>query len=194
MNHDPAKQAWQASVDIAGPPPLEEVRRGADKFYRYVWWRNMIEYVACAAVVVIFTIYVFTMPHILQKIGSVLIIAAALYTPWQLHRRASADPPEKAGEMPIYRFLRAQLVRQRDALKGIFRWYILPFIPGMALIMIGNAFDPRFTAQGPGVTVKWLAFAGAGIVVGVIWWLNQLAARRLQRHVDEIDALTEGTE
>jgi hypothetical protein len=27
-------------------------------------------------------------------------------------------------------------------------------------------------------------------VFAAVWWLNQLGARRLQRHIDEIDALT----
>ena len=53
MTEDPAKQAWQASVEIAGGPPLEEVRKGADRLYRVVTWRNRIEYVGCAIAVVV---------------------------------------------------------------------------------------------------------------------------------------------
>ena len=194
MNHDPVKQAWQASVEIAGAPPLDEVRAGADKFYRRIWWRNTIEYVACVVVVVAFTIQAFTLPHILQKIGCVLLVVAAIYAPWQLHRRASAVPPEMAGAMPIYAFVRGQLVRQRDALRGIFGWYILPFLPGMALIFIGNGLHPQTQAAGPAVWVRWLVFAGIFAMTGGVWWLNQVAARRLQKRIDEIDALTGSTE
>jgi len=190
MNSDPVKQAWQSSVEIAGAPPLEEVRKGADKFYRYVKWRNIVEYVACVLVIVVFTIYIFTMPHVLHKVGSAMVVAAAIYAPWQLHRRASAVPPEMAGAMPIYAFVRGQLVRQRDALRGIFWWYILPFLPGIALIFAGNGLHPETEAAGPPHWVRWLAFAGVFSIIGFIWWLNQIGARRLQKRIDEIDALT----
>ena len=189
MNDDPAKQAWQASVEIAGAPPLEEVRKGANKFYRYVKWRNAIEYAACVFVVIAFGAYVFTLPHPLQKIGSALVVVATFYVAWQLHRRASAEPPEKAGTMPILAFSRVQLVRQRDALRSIFWWYMLPFLPGLALVFLGAGQDPALAAKTP-VWGRWLTLAlMAGVFTGM-WWLNQVAARRLQRHIDGIDALT----
>lgn len=189
MNDDRIKRAWQSSVEIAGALPLDEVRKGADKFYRVVKWRNRIEYVACAAVIVIFGYYFFTYEHVLHKLGSVLVIAAAIYTPWQLHRRASAVAPEMAGTMPIYAFLRGQLVRQRDALKSIFGWYILPFVPGIALMIAGNGLDPKIEAAGPPHWVRWLSLVAMFAIVGVIWWGNQVVARRLQKRIDEIDAL-----
>jgi len=191
---DPAKQAWQASVEIAGAPPLEEVRKGAAKFYRYVFWRNAVEYVACVVVVVVFTSYVFVLPHLLQKLGSAMVVLATFYVAWQLHRRASAEPPEKAGTMPLLLFARAQMIRQRDALRSIFWWYILPFVPGLVLAMIGNVLDPDYAAKGAPLWVRWLIFAGMGAGLAGIWWLNQLGARKLQKHIDEIDALTGGGE
>jgi hypothetical protein len=188
MTEDPAKQAWQASVEIAGAPPLEEVRKGASKFYRYIWWRNAVEYVACVIVVVGFTSYVFTLPNPLQKVGSVLVVLATLYVAWQLHRRASAVPPEAAGTMPLLLFARAQLVRQRDALRSIFGWYIAPFLPGMAVFMTGTMLEKR-TGEGLG-TIDAIGSAVLLAVFVGVWWLNQVGARRLQRHIAEIDALT----
>lgn len=194
MNSDPVKQAWQASVEIAGNPPLEEVRAGADKFYRRILWRNRIEYIACVVVIAVFSVYIFILPHILHKVGSALVVVAAIYAPWQLHRRASAIRPEIAGAMPIYDFLRGQLVRQRDALRGIFWWYILPFLPGTALVFAGNGLDPEIEAAGPPIWQRWAAIAGIFLIVGFVWWINQVVARRLQKRIDEIDTLTERAE
>src|SRR5690606_14210939 len=104
MSHDPVKQAWQTSVEVAGAPPLEKVRRDADKFYRYVKWRNRVEYMACVVVVAGFSSYVFVLPNMLHKIASVLIVLATFYVGWQLHQRASAVPPETAGTMPLLTF------------------------------------------------------------------------------------------
>jgi hypothetical protein len=183
------KHAWQNSVPVAEAPKLAEVRAGADKFYRKVRRRNLIEYAACAFVVVAFSSYVFTLPHILQKIGSAWIVLAAFYVAWQLHRRGSAISPAAAGQMPIYDFLRAQLVRQRDALRSVFWWYILPFLPGLAMMLVGAGLAHP-ASVGPPIWVRWLSLA---VMIGVfagIWWLNQRVARKLQRHIDEIDALT----
>jgi amino acid transporter len=189
MSEDPAKQAWQASVEIAGAPPLEEVHKGVGKLYRHVKWRNRVEYAACVVVVIGFASYVVMLPNPLHKLGSVLIVLATLYVAWQLHRRASAVPPEAAGTMPLLQFARAQLVRQRDALRSLFWWYLLPFLPGLTLFLIGNGQDPELIAKVP-VLTRWLGLLGMIAIFGAIWWLNQLGARRLQRHIDEIDALT----
>jgi hypothetical protein len=191
MSDDPAKLAWQASVEIAGIPALDEVRAGASNFYRRIWWRNAIEYIACVIVVIGFGTYMFTLPHVLQKAGSLLVIAGTLFVAWQLHRRASAEPPERAGAMPLLHFARAQLVRQRDALRSVFWWYLLPFLPGMAVFVTGTMFAQRPSGPEPRDAVGFAVMIA--LFVG-IWWINQLGARRLQKHIDEIDALTEGTE
>jgi len=194
MTDDPVKQAWQASVEIAGTPPLDEVRKSADKFYRIVRRRNLIEYVACAVAIVVFSVKIFTWPHILHKLAAAMLVAAVIYVPWQLHRRASAVPPQMAGTMPIYDYFRGQLVRQRDAVKGIFWWYLLPFIPGMGLVFAANGYYPEIEAAGPPIWARWLVLAGLFAIFFGVWWLNQFVARKLQKRIDEIDALTRGTE
>jgi hypothetical protein len=189
VTSDP-KHAWQSSVPAAEAAPLAVVRAGADKFYRKIRLRNLIEYAACVFVVFAFGRYVFTLPQILQKVGSGWVVLATFYAAWQLHRRGSAVSPATAGQMPIFDFLRAQLVRQRDALKSIFWWYILPFLPGLVMLLIGDGMTPEPANAAP-VWARWLSLAVIiGIVVG-IWWLNQVGARKLQRHIAEIDALTQ---
>ena len=190
MTKDPAKQAWLASVEIAGTPALEDVRKGADRLYRVVKWRNRIEYVACAIAVMVFTYKLPTAPTILHTVGLALIIAAFVYMPWQLHRRASAVSPDTAGTMPIYAFLRAQLVRQRDAFRSIVGWYILPWLPGLALLFAGNGLDPEIEAAGPPIWARWLVLFGIAAFIGFYWWIHQRAARKVQKRIDEIDVLT----
>jgi hypothetical protein len=188
MTLDP-KHAWQASGETHDTPALAEVRAKADKFYRKVRRRNMIEYVACIIVVIACSHNVFVMPHILQKIGSACIVAAAFYIAWQIHRRGSAVAPEKAVQMPLYIFTRTELVRQRDLLRNVFWWYILPLIPGVALVLIGNGQDPELSRQVP----IWQRWVGLGFMITTftgVWWLNQMAARKLQCRINEIDALT----
>jgi hypothetical protein len=194
MTDDFAKQAWQASVDIAGVPPIDGARAGADKFYRIIKWRNRAEYAAAAVVVAGYGTYVFTMPHVLSKIGSVLILLAAVFVVWQLRGRAPAVPPERAGTMPITQFMRLQLVRQRDAMRSVLWWYIAPFVPGFVVFVMGNAGAAAgdMTAIVPLRWGDWLFLAGFAILLALIWRFNQRVVRKLQKHIDEIDALTGG--
>ena len=122
---------------------------------------------------------------------SALVIAGTLFVAWQLRRRASAEPPERAGAMPLLLFARAQLVRQCEALRSVFRWYILPFLPGMSVFMTGTMLAERANGPEPRDAV---GFAVLIAMLAGIWWLNQLGARRLQRSIDEMDALTGGNE
>lgn len=196
MTDDPAKQAWQSSVELSAAPPLDQARAGADKFYRIIKWRNRLEYAAAAVVVLGYGIYVFILPHWLSKAGSVLILLAALFVVRQLSRRAAAVPPECSGTMPLTRFMRIQLVRQRDALHGVLWWYIAPFVPGFVLFVMGNAGAATgdMTAVVPLRVGDWLFLAGFAVLLALIWLFNQRVVRKLQRHIDEIDALTGGDE
>jgi amino acid transporter len=92
--------------------------------------------------------------------------------------------------MPTYAFLRSQFVRQRNALTSLFWWYVLPFLPGIVLFFAGNGLDPAIEAAGPPIWVRWSVLAGIAALIAFIVWLNRLGARRLQKRIDEIDALT----
>jgi hypothetical protein len=145
--------------------------------------------VACVIVVISFGSYVVWLPHPLQKVGSALIVVATFYVGWQLHRRASALPLDSAGAMPIMAFARAQMVRQRDALRSIFWWYLLPFFPGLVVLVIGS-----IQLRGGPRPLDAVGIAGVTAVFAFVWWVNRYSARRLQRHIDEIDALTGASE
>lgn len=183
-----ARENWQSSVTEAQPPSMDEVRNAAGKFYRRIWWRNAIEYAAAAIVVVSFGAYIFTLEHALQRAGSAMIVMGTLFAVWQLHRRGSAVHPASAGTMPIMEFVREQLVRQRDALASIFWWYLLPFVPGMVTFVAGTAAIRA--DEGSDEIVKGVL--GTGVMVALfagVWGLNKWGARKLQKHIDDIDAL-----
>ena len=186
-----AKAAWQASVADAPLPTLEAMRTGTDRFYRFVRRRNRIEYAASILVLVVFTVYVFVLPSPVARVGAGLILLATLFVTWQLGRRAGAvPPPEAEAALPLIAHQRVQLVRQHDALAKIGRWYMLPFFPGLMLMVFAPAVE-----QGPQVLLDLGAreLVSMGIMVLVfafIWGLNQRAAAKLKKAIDELDALT----
>jgi hypothetical protein len=188
-NDRSVRESWQAQDAQAQPPTMAEVRKAAGKFFRRIRLRNAVEYVACIIVVISFSYYVFALEQMLQRIGSAMVVVGTLVAAWQLHRRASAIDPENAGTMPIMDFVRAQLVRQRDALASIFWWYLLPFVPGLVVMTAGSLALRLEEGQGGairgiiGISVMLAIFVG-------IWLLNLWGARKLQKHIDDIDALT----
>jgi len=191
MNSDPAKQAWQSTVAVGGPLPLDQLRAGSDRFYRLIRLRNRVEFGACILVVIVFTAYAFLLPVETVRIGAATVVGGTLVVAWQLHRRASAlVPPEEALAAATLAHQRAQMVRQRDALGSVFFWYLLPLIPGMLLMMFGAMIE-----HGVGIArnfrwTEWVSLALAPAVFAGVWWLNRRAARKLQEGIDKIDALT----
>src|SRR5690606_35891927 len=117
--------------------------------------RNLIEYVAAAFVILMFGWYA-TLPLAdtpLWPVANIMIIIGTLVVVWNLHRigRASATPAS-AEFGALLDFHRAELVRQRDALRTVWLWYIAPFIPGFALwlaaLWIGTPDDQKTMAWG----------------------------------------------
>jgi hypothetical protein len=80
-------------------------------------------------------------------------------------------------------FLRAELIRQRDLLRSVWGWYLLPFVPGLLLILVGVALErpERRDWLAPGI-VAAVTFVGIGL-------LNQRVARKLQRRLDDLDGV-----
>jgi hypothetical protein len=187
MTLDP-KHAWQASGERYDAPALTDVRARADKFYRNIRRQNIVGYVSCIGLGIAFGRHLVVLPHILQKLGSGWMVVASFYVAWQIYRRGAAVSPEKSGGMPISAFLRMQLARQRDLLRSVLWWYILPFIPGLALVLIGNGQDPALAKHVP-IWVRWVALGTIVTAFAGLWGLYQLGARRLQRRIDEIDLL-----
>ena len=71
-------------------------------------------------------------------------------------------------------------------------WYLLPLVPGLAVIMIGTAVN-QWTAHPVGmghlVMGYGLLAALVGAVFFAVWKLNQRGADRLQVQIDEMTAL-----
>ena len=193
MNNETApnrdiRDIWQSQPTEGATMPLEEIRRRAGKFQSRIAWRNAREYAAALVVVLFFAYRLLRTNDILGGTGMAMIIAGVLYVVWHLHRHGSARSlPEELGRSSCLGFHRDELARQRDLLRGVWRWYLGPLIPGLVVVMAA-------TARGnPGHLphIAWWT-AGYGVVVAALFVfigrLNASGARRLQRMIDELDA------
>ena len=188
-SNDIARTSWRSLATAPDLPSLEQVRLSSDKFRRKIVIRNAVEYVACGLVVPIFAIYAVVLPNMMQRAGAVLAVIGTLFVGWQLYRRASPLPVEMAGTMPVRDYLRAQLVKQQRALASAFWWYILPFLPGLGLLLAGSY---TLTRELGTVHCPWfwpIMLGTMALVIFGTWLANWLVARRLQRKIDELDAL-----
>lgn len=190
---------WQQG---SGEPPRfnpEDLRDRISRFERTIKRRNLREYVAAVPVMGVFAYYAWMFPTLLLRIGCVLVIAGTAYVVYQLHRRASARRvPADMGLRNCVDFQRSELIRQRDALKAVWSWYLLPFLPGMTVFLMGLfQFTKEVTEAAGRPFHTAAAVAGYGLVsvcvaavFVVIWLLNHRAAKKLQMQIDDLDRLT----
>jgi hypothetical protein len=189
---------WQSQPTEPHKIGHEDFHRRMQKFERKIAWRNIREYAAGALVAVVFGYYAYRFPTLLLRIGCGLLIAGVFYVMYELHRRASAEPAAaELGLSSCVEFQLRQLVRQRDALRSVWSWYLLPFIPGMCLFLCGlfefavrvaQAAGHRFHVGAAIASFSLIAGCVAAIFIA-IWKLNQWAANKLQVQIDELDAL-----
>lgn len=192
---DPMTSAWKSQPAEGIGISLEDVRRRARRLETRVFRRNAREYVACALVVAAFGYYAAVFPFAMVRAGCGLVIAGALFTVFRLHKMGAArSMPADVALRTCVGFERRELERQRDLLLGVWRWYLLPFAPGLVVFLLG-LFE--FTMRQPHasehtgtiVTVFALTAVGCAVVFVGVAKLNHWAARKLQREIDALDRL-----
>lgn len=186
--HDPEtifQSAWQARPTEKYVLTEEDMHAQLSKLQRRIKWRNIIEYAAGLVVLIVFTAYTIYLESVWMKVGAALSIMAAVFVLTNLHFRAGLR--SSPVEFESRSFYISELERQRDALKSVWLWYVLPFAPGAILFRIGVHMDGLQSHPYAADAVVFL------IAVFVIW-LNRRAARRLQPRIDEARRLLELTE
>ena len=182
------REIWQGQPTEGVRKSVEQIQASAGSFQRRIQWRNAREYVAAIAVVVFFGWEFSRTPDLLARIGFGLMIAGMFYMVWALLSRGSGRPlPEDAGRSSFIEFRRSELVRQRDLLSSVWRWYLGPLIPGMA-VLLAMSFNHAIRGGHtfPVVFVALFAVFVAAVFAGIAR-LNGRAARKLQRQIDELD-------
>ena len=162
--------------------PLEEIHRKARQFEKRINRRNLREYAGAATGIAAYTYYIFKFDSLAIRAGCVLVIAGALYVVVQVHKRASAATlPADLAFTASLEFHRRELVRQRDLLHSVWRWYLGPLIPGLVV------FSAAIMQYRVGATVVFLLILFG--FFGLIGWINHRAALRLSRRIAELDNL-----
>ena len=163
---------------------VEEVRDRAQSFEKTIRRRNLREYVAAVFVLLFFGGHAAIAAEVSSRAGSALIVAGTIFVIFQLRRRGTPGPaPADAALRPCVDFHRAELARQRDLLRGVWAWYLLPLVPGLAVLLGG-----RILAHPEGAWWVGSYAVLCALLFIAIGWLNWIAARGLQRDIDEMEA------
>ncbi len=178
---------WRNQATEHDPMTLAEIHEKAKTFQSKVSRRNLREYIACIVVIAVFTFILLNRASWMIQVGSGLCIAATIFVGWQLHRRASARSVPEPGQALVAAY-REELIRQRDALRSVGAWYLAPFAPGIAFLMLGRWFQFRPPHRPIGLDHVIILLSAAIVVLVwlVVWLLNQRGADRLQRRIEEL--------
>jgi len=187
MPSDDICNVWQSQGSGKAPLTLEELRKKGEKFRSTIVRRNFWEYLAAGAMAPLFGYWAWVTPVPSMRVGNALVVGGLLYMAYQLHRRAAAsDAPAELAWNACVAFQRAQLERQRDALAGVWKWYLGPLVPGLAVVTAAPCID----AWRHSIVGGMLSSISVGIVALVLWLVgrvNQKAAAAIQRQIDELE-------
>ncbi len=180
---------WQNQSTEAKPVDIEKIHKRAAYFQRMVRWRNVREYAVAAFVVFQFAQRMLATGSPLLRVGDSLVILGVGFICWQLHRRGSAEAcPPGASSAAYFRFYRAQLLRQRTALRSVLVWYIGPLAPGLLTI-----FAARMLAH-PDALKPAVGLAVISLLGLIVWYVNQLAADGMDKQIAEVDRVLQDYE
>jgi hypothetical protein len=174
---------WQDQSTEEVRMAVVDIHNRARKMKKKSDWRNLRELAGSALVLVICIALGAREKNVTVLIGAGLLVLGTLYAVYHLYRFGKVRSiPSDLGLKDCLDFHRAELVRQRDLYRTVWWWYLLPFVPGVALILIGRAVehpDRRWLALGVAV-----AFIVTGAILGT---LNHRIARRVQGRIDDLD-------
>lgn len=195
MTEPDLKDLWQSQEMEDAPMALADIRALAGKTQSRIRIRNMVEYVACVFVVAAFGAQAWHPPNPMYRWGALLVIPGALVICWQLYVRGGARRPPDASAASLMDFHRTELVRQREMFRSAWLWYLGPMTPGMVVMLTSFFLYPA----GHAARISHAQVVGAtttAIICALVWlvvFLNhRLAAWRIQKKIDDLDALRRG--
>lgn len=177
------RDLWQSQEVEETRISIEELRARAAGFQKRMQWRNLREQLASGIVVVCFVSMSMKVSATVPRISFGLIIAGAVYVAFHLYLWGRVRPlPSEPGRQSCIDYYRRELEQQRDLLRSVWKWYLGPLIPGLALFAgwgIVTAPPER----------RWFPELFALVCAAVFWgvaWLNRRAARQFDRQIKEL--------
>lgn len=181
------QEIWQAQALDAPRISLAYLRHQLDGLRRRTQVRSALKYAGdfCAVLFLVVAGWSFFAPRPLTSLSVALWALGVFGVNFQRHRRmAMPTPAEQLGTLDALQFYRQQLLRQRDARRGNWRWWLPPIIPGMVLLPVALALESSKSGMAILGLVVWFVF---GVAMGIV--LNEREARNIQGEIDALDSM-----
>ena len=171
--------------------PLEPVRMSADdmrcKAQRFEaktrrGFRGLAVLMILGAAGWAWLLYFF--PSTAARIGASLTLAAYLYCGWQLHKRGPARKLPAHPVLATCAAYRQELARHRDFTASLWWKFMLPFVPGPAVFIMGFLIPEQGLVKAVGLTTALIL---PPFLLAIP--LHRQGARKLQREIDALAAL-----
>ncbi|NOT40269.1 MAG: hypothetical protein HOP13_07240 [Alphaproteobacteria bacterium] len=188
-DRDPVQDLWVNQQSERFTMSVDEVRMRAGSLQSIVSRRNFREYLVGGVLIVFFTAATVFAKYPLSKLGCALTAIGVAFVMWRLHvvvRAGTVSDVAAAGDWA--QFYRGELVRQRDALLGIWWWYLGPLIPGSIVYWLAIGIRSIGTAS---AVWEWAVAVGGLLLTAVVFgWVaaaNKQAAAGLQAEIALLD-------
>jgi len=190
---DPIQALWKSQNAKYDLPELTDIRQRAERFQSVIRKRNLMEYAAAFLVIVLFSRTVLISDSLIEKLGAVMIILAAIHVSCKLHSIAKAKTIAQVDmSVSLIEFHRLELQRQYRALESVWKWYLAPFLPGLLVFTLGSHLSSTSVETSSMALVKSLfSVAVIGAVFCIIHWLNRREANNIARKIRELTEIDE---
>jgi hypothetical protein len=175
------EQEWRQQPLGRQTMSLEEIRAKAKEFDMKVKRWSLVGGLTFAVLLVKNAWEVWTDVEVVERAGDSLMLLALLYVVYRFYRYAGTHlTPAKLGLTECAEHYRSQLVRQRELSRD--GWtYIVPFAPGIVLMVVGRMLQGRPASQ-----VAALIVGAMVLFVGVLWVIAR-STRKLEREIAALD-------
>ena len=159
-----------------------EIREKSRRFQRTIGWRNAREYLAGLLVILVFGWLAWTARSTVSRAGHGLVVAGMLYVLRRL-RRATVHHEISSSCLDFHR---RELERQRDLLRSVWKWYLGPLLPGLAVLLAQSMIEGAQRGPIPLLAAGLAAAICAAVFFG-IGRMNDVAARRIEEQIRALD-------
>jgi hypothetical protein len=180
--HEPdVGQVWRRQPRAAQTMSPEEIRMKAEALDMKVKRWRQVGGLMLALLLAKTAWEVWVDTDVVERSGDTLLLIALVYVIYRFGRRALANAaPATLGRVSCVEHYRAQLVRQYESSREGWK-FILPFAPGIGLIVFGRALQGRPASQ-----VAILILFACVMFAGVLWVIAR-GTRKLEREIAALD-------
>ena len=183
---EPIKALWQDQQEERVTVTTIAIRALARNQNDSARDRLLVGYILIAFEAVVFGWFALKAPNALERAGEILILAGLAWMVWRFWlRRPGRLPDSDASVQTLLIFQRGELQRQKSSYIGLLI-SATPVIAG-ALITVASLKITRHGAPNASLAPVF-ALLGAWFVAG--WFIQRRGSRRLQRQIEDLDALS----